>query len=168
MKPTTVKEIFQWPRRVNSPPEKKAQSFGCPSNQHKQLPIYTPRRTKRKLDLQQLSKPALIRPYTLHRLLKVLPIIFLVAPWFEHGGEKKVTKKKGEDATLDCSARGFPLNVEWKYKKDDNDEIVSCIGQFQYIGSTLLKCQSVIRHKEVSLWLSVLEEKERMQKMYKS
>jgi len=58
----------------------------------------------------------------------VISLFVLVAPWFEHEGEKEVTKKEGERATLDCSARGFPLNVEWKYRKDENDEMVTCIG----------------------------------------
>ena len=55
------------------------------------------------------------------------PVLFLVAPWFEQG-EKEVIKKKGEHATLDCSARGFPLNVEWKYRTDENEEMITCIG----------------------------------------
>ena len=55
------------------------------------------------------------------------PVFFLVAPWFEQG-EKEVTKNKGEHATLDCSARGFPLNVEWKYRTDENEEMITCIG----------------------------------------
>ena len=52
--------------------------------------------------------------------------LILVAPWFEHKGEKEVVRKTGENVTLKCSAKGFPLNVEWKSKSG----VVSCIGKF--------------------------------------
>ena len=52
--------------------------------------------------------------------------LILVAPWFEHKGEKEVVRKTGETATLDCSAMGFPLKVEWKSKRG----VVSCNGKF--------------------------------------
>jgi len=45
-----------------------------------------------------------------------------IAPWFEHKGEKEVVGKTGETATLECSATGFPLKVEWKSKRG----VVSC------------------------------------------
>ena len=52
--------------------------------------------------------------------------LILVAPWFEQKGEKEVVRKTGENATLECNARGFPLNVEWKSKSG----VLSCNGTF--------------------------------------
>lgn len=53
----------------------------------------------------------------------------VVAPWFEHKDEKTVMKKTGESVILKCSAKGFPLNVEWKFKS--NEMVESCIGKFE-------------------------------------
>ena len=54
---------------------------------------------------------------------------FLVAPWFEYEGEKKIMKETGEDAKLECSAKGFPLSVEWKFKNESDEVVNSCIGK---------------------------------------
>lgn len=65
--------------------------------------------------------------------LRTLSCLILVAPWFEHKGEKEVVEKTGETATLECSARGFPLNVEWKSKNG----VVSCNGKFLSLDRSL-------------------------------
>ena len=38
-----------------------------------------------------------------------------------------VTVKKGDNASLECAAQGFPLHVEWKVKKDGEDFVRPCI-----------------------------------------
>ncbi|KAJ7388455.1 hypothetical protein OS493_037523 [Desmophyllum pertusum] len=50
-----------------------------------------------------------------------------IAPWFENEGETVVMKKTGENATLECSAKGIPLNVEWKIKKENKEMVASCV-----------------------------------------
>lgn len=71
--------------------------------------------------------------------------LILVAPWFEHKGEKEVVRKTGENVTLKCSAKGFPLNVEWKSKSG----VASCIGKFlvwtEYF--TFIKLESTPRSR---------------------
>ena len=51
----------------------------------------------------------------------------VVVPWFEQKGEQEVTRKTGDSVRLECSAKGFPLNVEWKFKSSEKNE--SCIGK---------------------------------------
>ncbi|XP_078360376.1 uncharacterized protein LOC144644726 [Oculina patagonica] len=48
--------------------------------------------------------------------------------WFEHEGEKEIVKEIGGGAKLECSAKGFPLNVEWKFKNESDEVVKSCIG----------------------------------------
>lgn len=38
-----------------------------------------------------------------------------------------VTVKKGDNASLECAAQGFPLHVEWKVQKDREDFVRPCI-----------------------------------------
>ena len=38
-----------------------------------------------------------------------------------------VTVKKGDNASLECAAQGFPLHVEWKVQKDGEDFVRPCI-----------------------------------------
>ncbi|CAH3017713.1 unnamed protein product [Porites evermanni] len=35
---------------------------------------------------------------------------------------------KGRNVSLECPAKGFPLHVEWKFKKKGEDKVRSCIG----------------------------------------
>ncbi|KAL9986526.1 hypothetical protein ACROYT_G000690 [Oculina patagonica] len=51
-----------------------------------------------------------------------------IAPWFEHKDEKKIIKTTEESVKLECGAKGFPLNVEWKFKNDSDEVVTSCIG----------------------------------------
>ena len=37
---------------------------------------------------------------------------------------------KGRNVSLECPAKGFPLHVEWKFKKKGEDKVRSCIGMF--------------------------------------
>ncbi|XP_078370890.1 immunoglobulin superfamily member 10-like isoform X1 [Oculina patagonica] len=53
--------------------------------------------------------------------------VISIAPWFEHEGEKEIVKEIGEGAKLECSAKGFPLNVEWKFKNESDEVVKSCI-----------------------------------------
>ena len=47
-------------------------------------------------------------------------------------------KKTGENATLGCSAKGIPLNVEWKIKKENKEMVASCVGKFDVWTDLLL------------------------------
>ena len=38
----------------------------------------------------------------------------------------------GKSVTLECSAQGFPLNVEWKVKKDQDSVVKACVGKPDY------------------------------------
>lgn len=54
----------------------------------------------------------------------------LVAPWIEHlKGEKEA--HVGENLTLQCSPQGvpIPLNVEWKVKKENDENVTACVGK---------------------------------------
>ena len=55
----------------------------------------------------------------------------LVAAWLD---KQKVDPEylgyKGRNVSLECPAKGFPLQVEWKFKKKGEDKVRSCIGMF--------------------------------------
>ena len=56
----------------------------------------------------------------------------LVLPWFET--EKNVEAGiVGKRIKLECSARGYPLDVEWRVTKKiaEDDTITSCISKLQ-------------------------------------
>ena len=36
---------------------------------------------------------------------------------------------EGQDVSLACAAKGFPLHVEWKLQKDSEDFVRSCISE---------------------------------------
>ena len=40
--------------------------------------------------------------------------------------------KTGEDVTLECRVRGFPLNLEWKVRKN-KDKKAKCFSKFYSI-----------------------------------
>ena len=49
-----------------------------------------------------------------------------------------LTSTKGENASLECAAQGFPLHVEWKYQKKGEDFVRPCIAsktKMQHINS---------------------------------
>ncbi|XP_066021340.1 lachesin-like isoform X2 [Pocillopora verrucosa] len=50
-----------------------------------------------------------------------------VTPWFESKDKKTVAKKLGDDLTLECGARGYPLKVEWKFKSETDETVKPCI-----------------------------------------
>ena len=58
-------------------------------------------------------------------------IIFPVKPWFVSKDGKTVAKKLGDDLTLECGARGYPLKVEWKFKSETDETVKTCIGKFE-------------------------------------
>ena len=37
-----------------------------------------------------------------------------------------------QNVTLECSARGFPLKVEWKVMKGENEKVTPCVGKLNY------------------------------------
>ena len=61
----------------------------------------------------------------------IIMIIFPVKPWFESKDGKTVAKKLGDDLTLECGARGYPLKVEWKFKSETDETVKTCIGKFE-------------------------------------
>ena len=61
----------------------------------------------------------------------IIMIIFPVKPWFESKDGKTVKKKLGDDLTLECGARGYPLKVEWKFKSETDETVKTCIGKFE-------------------------------------
>ena len=61
----------------------------------------------------------------------VIIIIISVTPWFESKDKKTVAKKLGDDLTLECGARGYPLKVEWKFKSDRDETVKPCISKFE-------------------------------------
>ena len=80
----------------------------------------------------------------------------LVAPWFEDEGEKEIMKETGEDAKLKCSAKGFPLSVEWKFKNKSDEVVNSCIGKVTWtdrLSLNLLTSSLVLRPREVPFLL---------------
>ncbi|PFX26560.1 Fc receptor-like protein 5 [Stylophora pistillata] len=54
-------------------------------------------------------------------------IVIHIAPWFENRDDKTVRAKLGDNVTLECSARGYPLKVEWRFKSERNKTVKSCI-----------------------------------------
>ena len=53
-----------------------------------------------------------------------------VAPWFDKPQEDtELNKFKEESVSFQCPAKGFPLNVEWKFQKSGEDDIRSCISK---------------------------------------
>ena len=64
----------------------------------------------------------------LHDILTVIS----VAPWFDKPQEDtELNKFKEESVSFQCPAKGFPLNVEWKFQKSGEDNISSCISKCQ-------------------------------------
>ena len=63
--------------------------------------------------------------------IMIIMIIFPVKPWFESKDVKTVAKKLGDDLTLECGARGYPLKVEWKFKSETDETVKTCIGKFE-------------------------------------
>ncbi|XP_073258790.1 uncharacterized protein [Porites lutea] len=51
-----------------------------------------------------------------------------IAPWFDKPQEDTdLNKFKEESVSFQCAAKGFPLDVEWKFQKSGEDNIRSCI-----------------------------------------
>ena len=62
----------------------------------------------------------------LHHILTFIS----VAPWFDRSVEDtELNKFKEESVSFQCPAKGFPLNVEWKFQKSGEDNISSCISK---------------------------------------
>lgn len=65
------------------------------------------------------------------RLSTIICRFHLVAAWLD---KQKVDPEyqgyKGRNVSLECPAKGFPLHVEWKFKKKGEDKVRSCIGMF--------------------------------------
>ena len=55
----------------------------------------------------------------------------LVEPLFKDKDKKIVKAKPGDNVTLECSARGYPLKVEWKLKNERDETVTSCISKFE-------------------------------------
>ena len=64
-------------------------------------------------------------------IFMIIIIIIPVKPWFESKDGKTVAKKLGDDLTLECGARGYPLRVEWKFKSETDETVKTCIGKFE-------------------------------------
>ena len=64
-------------------------------------------------------------------IIMIIMIIIPVKPWFESKDGKTVAKKLGDDLTLECGARGYPLKVEWKFKSETDETVKTCIGKFE-------------------------------------
>ena len=64
-------------------------------------------------------------------IFMIILIIIPVKPWFESKDGKTVAKKLGDDLTLQCGARGYPLKVEWKFKSETDETVKTCIGKFE-------------------------------------
>ena len=64
-------------------------------------------------------------------IFMIIIIIIPVKPWFESKDGKTVAKKLGDDLTLECGARGYPLKVEWKFKSETDETVKTCIGKFE-------------------------------------
>ena len=63
------------------------------------------------------------------KLTDLLHPYFSVAPWFEKKEGESLTKEKGDNVTMKCSAQGFPLMVEWKAMFSNNETVLPCIGK---------------------------------------
>ena len=55
----------------------------------------------------------------------------LIEPLFKDKDKKIVKAKPGDKVTLECSARGYPLKVEWKLKNKRDETVTSCISKFE-------------------------------------
>ena len=55
----------------------------------------------------------------------------LVEPLFKDKDKKTVKAKPGDNVTLECSARGYPLKVEWRLKNEREETVTSCISKFE-------------------------------------
>ncbi|XP_015766202.1 PREDICTED: uncharacterized protein LOC107345031 [Acropora digitifera] len=53
-----------------------------------------------------------------------------IAPWLTPPEEDiEVKKIKGKTAQFTCSAEGFPLEVEWKVRREGQDTVHTCISK---------------------------------------
>ena len=43
------------------------------------------------------------------------------------------TVKKGDNVSLQCAAQGYPLHIEWKFQKDDEDFVQRCISKINFL-----------------------------------
>lgn len=60
-----------------------------------------------------------------------LPSLLLVEPWLPKPKEPTEQKTfKGENVSFECAAKGFPLEVEWKVKRKNEDSLRTCISKF--------------------------------------
>ena len=64
-------------------------------------------------------------------IFMIILIIIPVKPWFESKDGETVAKKLGDDLTLKCGAKGYPLKVEWKFKSKTDETVKTCIGKFE-------------------------------------
>lgn len=63
--------------------------------------------------------------------------IFSVATWLPKPGKNakqnlhNVEQKsfKGDNVSFECAAKGFPLEIEWKIKKKNEDTVQACISK---------------------------------------
>jgi len=61
----------------------------------------------------------------------VLPSLLLVQPWLPKPKEPTEQKTfQGDDVTFECAAKGFPLEVEWRVKRKNDDTEPTCISKF--------------------------------------
>lgn len=57
--------------------------------------------------------------------------LILVQPWLPKPKEATEQKTfKGKNISFECVAKGFPLEVEWKVKRKNEDSLQPCISKF--------------------------------------
>jgi len=80
-----------------------------------------------------------------------LAFLTTVKPWFENVEGEKQAVEVGKSVTLECSAQGFPLNVEWKVKKGEDSVVKACVGKLDYPQlplKTVSNCASLLSFYE--------------------
>ena len=73
------------------------------------------------------------------QISKLASVLSPVAPWLEKNEGSKVVNQ-GQSVTLECSARGVALTVEWKIKRKIDETVKTISGCFsKFISRNILR-----------------------------
>ena len=75
-----------------------------------------------------------------------IKVVFPVETTLEYKEAESKAVKTGEDVTLECRARGFPLNLEWKVRKN-KDKKAKCFSKFYWINVWIIHLIFEVKHR---------------------
>ena len=78
---------------------------------------------------------------------KLESVLIPVASWLEENERSKVVNQ-GQSVTLECSARGVPLSVEWKIQRKIDETVKTISGCFsKFMSRNILRSQQYAPRK---------------------